>query len=83
MMVMSYIWGQKEYRIPYAWKKLVAYIVIVVLLYFIHTGIVYLLPFRLLNLALGSFLLFAFGWFITQVEKKEVQKFPVIGKYIH
>jgi O-antigen/teichoic acid export membrane protein len=82
MMVMSYVWGQKEYRIPYAWKKLVAYIVIVVLLYFIHTGIVYLLPFRLLNLALGSFLLFAFGWFITLVEKKEVQKFPVIGKFI-
>jgi len=83
MMVMSYIWGQREYRIPYAWKKLLAYIVIVVLLYFIHTGIVYLLPFRILNLVLGSFLLFAFGWFITLVEKKEVQKFPVIGKYIH
>jgi len=83
MMVMSFVWGQKEYRIPYAWKKLVAYIVIVVLLYFIHTGIVYVLPFRLVKLGLGSFLLFAFAWFISQVEKKEVQKFPVIGKYIH
>jgi O-antigen/teichoic acid export membrane protein len=30
MMVASYIWGQKEYRIPYATKKLVALMVIVV-----------------------------------------------------
>jgi O-antigen/teichoic acid export membrane protein len=39
MMVISYVWGQKHYRIPYATKKLVAYIVIVVLLFFIHRGI--------------------------------------------
>src|ERR1700749_1895235 len=30
MMVVSFIWGQKEYHIPYAWKKLCAYIIIVV-----------------------------------------------------
>ncbi|MEO6893858.1 MAG: polysaccharide biosynthesis C-terminal domain-containing protein, partial [Ginsengibacter sp.] len=29
MMVICYLWGQKEYKIPYAWKKLMAYIVIV------------------------------------------------------
>jgi O-antigen/teichoic acid export membrane protein len=36
MMLISFIWGQKEYRIPYAWKKLSAYILIVVLIYFVH-----------------------------------------------
>src|SRR5204862_6266252 len=36
MMVISFAWGQKAYRVPYAWKKLVAYMVIVVLLYFVH-----------------------------------------------
>jgi O-antigen/teichoic acid export membrane protein len=25
MMVISFIWGQKVYRVPYAWKKLTAY----------------------------------------------------------
>ena len=39
MMVLSFIWGQKHYYIPYAWKKLVAYMVIVILLFFIHKGI--------------------------------------------
>src|SRR5205807_1966405 len=38
MMVISYLWGQKVYPVPYAWKKLVAYIVIVVVLYLLHHG---------------------------------------------
>src|SRR5215213_8391143 len=33
MMVISYIWGQKNYRVPYAWRKLVAYMAICVGLY--------------------------------------------------
>ena len=38
MMVLSFIWGKKRTRIPYAWKKLCAYIAIVVLLYFMRWG---------------------------------------------
>ncbi len=34
MMVISFMWGQKDYRIPYAWRKLCAYIVIVVFHFF-------------------------------------------------
>ncbi len=38
MMVISYVWGQKIYIVPYAWKKLVAYMVIVALIYFVLAG---------------------------------------------
>lgn len=82
MMVISYIWGQKEYRVPYAWKKLVAYMVIVVLLFFIHKGITYFYSPAWFTLIIGAMLLFVFIWFILLVEKKEFQKMPVIGKYI-
>lgn len=82
MMVISFLWGQKEYRIPYAWKKLVAYMVIVVLLFFIHKGITRLLPNVYFSLVMGAILTGAFGWFILLVEKKEFQKLPVIGKFI-
>ncbi len=82
MMVVSYCWGQKEYRIPYATKKLVAYMVIVVLIYFIHSAAIHFVkPFWFSN-ALATLLVALFGWFILQVEKKEFQKIPVIGKYI-
>lgn len=82
MMVICYLWGQKKYPIPYATKKLVAYIVIVVLLFFIHKAVTWFIPQTLFSLSLGAVLLVFFTWFILLVEKKEFQKFPVIGKYI-
>jgi O-antigen/teichoic acid export membrane protein len=82
MMVICYLWGQNKYPIPYATKKLVSYIVIVVMLFFIHKGITYFVHQPLLNLGLGAVLLGAFSWFILLVEKKEFQKLPVLGKYL-
>jgi O-antigen/teichoic acid export membrane protein len=81
MMVISYIWGQKEYRIPYATKKLVAYLLISVALYGIH---VLILSFGL-NIWISRFfslvLLSLFTLLIINVERKEFQKMPVIGRY--
>src|SRR5262249_22516195 len=54
MMVISFIWGQKVYRVPYAWKKLVAYMVIAVILYFIHIGLTGLWHNRIFSLALAT-----------------------------
>jgi O-antigen/teichoic acid export membrane protein len=82
MMVLCYVYGQKAYRIPYAWKKLVAYIVIVVLLFFIHEGIIYFVSNKFVNLGAATLLLFLYGWFIFNVERKEFARLPVIGKYL-
>ncbi len=82
MMIVSYRLGQKYYRIPYATKKLIAYLVIVTLLYLIHQLFVYFLPQLWLGTAFGLLVVGAFAWFILLVERKEFQKLPVIGKYI-
>jgi O-antigen/teichoic acid export membrane protein len=71
MMVISYLWGQKTYPVPYAWKKLVAYIVIVVVLYFIHHLITRIWHNDLLNYTVATFFLLLFGLFIYRVERKE------------
>jgi O-antigen/teichoic acid export membrane protein len=81
MMVTSYLWGQKFYRIPYAWKKLLAYMVIVVIIFFIHTGFTHFIPNIYFDFALGIILIALYGWFLTVVEHKEFSKLPVIGKY--
>jgi O-antigen/teichoic acid export membrane protein len=81
MMVISFMWGQKDYRIPYAWKKLVAYIVIVVLLFWIHAAFVHFFTGIISNLISATFLLILYIWFILNVEWKEFQRMPVIGKY--
>lgn len=81
MMVISYVWGQKNYRIPYAWKKLVAYLAIVVLFFFVHKGLTNVWTSIIFNLSLASLLLFIYLWFISLVEHKEFAQLPMIGKY--
>ena len=81
MMVLSFIWGQKEYKIPYAWKKLIAYMVIAVLLFFIHKGLVSVITHLWAGLGVATVLLLCYIWFIAQVEKKELVKLPFVGKY--
>ncbi len=81
MMLISFVWGQKAYRIPYAWKKLLAYMVIAVLVYFLHEGLVQVWSGRWLNLGSAAFLLLAFMIFVAAIEKKEMARLPVVGKY--
>jgi len=81
MMVISFLWGQKDYRIPYAWKKLSTYILIVVFLFFIHRVFVHYFTGTLADLLSATFLLALYIWFVLNVEWKEVRGLPVIGKY--
>lgn len=81
MMVISFAWGQKAYRIPYAWKKLCAYIIIVVLLFFIHRAFIHFFNKELANYSSATFLLFIYLWFIMVIERKEFKKLPVIGRF--
>ena len=82
MMVSSYVLGQKYYPVPYAVKKLTAYMVLVVLIYFIHLGLLKFISGSLaFSLGSGLLLFLLFTWFVSRVEAKELAKLPVIGKY--
>jgi hypothetical protein len=81
MMALSFIWGQKAYRVPYAWKKLVAYILICVALYGIHSAFGLLGLNEWFSRAFGALLFFIFAWFIGLVERKELQKLPYVGRF--
>ncbi|GGH76776.1 O-antigen/teichoic acid export membrane protein [Filimonas zeae] len=82
MMVISFIWGQKAYPVPYAWKKLVAYMVIVLVLFLIHKGLTLLWSSTIFSLVLATLFMGAYALFIIKIERKEFGKLPVIGKYI-
>lgn len=82
MMVISYIWGQRVYPVPYAWKKLVAYMVIVLLFYFLYVGLRNIWPNRLFSFTLGTIMLVAYVLLILRVERKEFRRLPVVGKYL-
>lgn len=81
MMVVSYSLGQKYYPVPYAKKKLLAYLTMVVVLYLVHRGLVVVFHNWFFNLGLATLFLAAFAFFISRVEKAEFQRLPVVGKW--
>lgn len=82
MMVTSYLLGQKYYPIPYAWKKLLSYIVISVLLFLVHYTVRSYSANIWITHGVGIGLLFLFTFFVLQVERKEFKSLPLIGKFL-
>lgn len=81
MMITSYVLGQKYYPIPYARKKILAYLLLVVLIFLLHRGFIYLWDNRWFNVGTATLLLILFTLFVGKIERKELEKMPVIGKY--
>ena len=81
MMVTSYVLGQKYYPVPYARKKLIAYIVLVILIYFIHRGLLMFWDNFWFSTGSAILLLLLFAVFVSRIERKELGRLPVIGKY--
>lgn len=83
MMVISFVWGQREYPVPYAWKKLTAYIIIVVGLYFLHHTLVGRVSNSLYSLGLALLFTAIYALFVMRIERHELKKLPVVGKWFH
>ena len=82
MMLSSYWLGQKYYPIPYPVKKLISYIVMVILIYVVHLGINRIYPDHLWFSLLTATILFAiFTRFVTKIEATELAKIPIFAKY--
>ena len=81
MMITSYWLGQKHYPVPYAKKKLMAYLVLVVLIYLTHRGLISLWDNRWFNLGTATFLFGFFTWFVGKIERKELEKIPFLRKF--
>ncbi len=74
--------GQKNYRIPYAKNKLIAYIIIAVFCYVIHYYVKAQFPISWVNYAAATLLFLLYFLFILRVEKREFAQLPVIGKFL-
>jgi O-antigen/teichoic acid export membrane protein len=82
MVIVSYLLGQKYYPVPYARKKLISYLIMVVLLYVLHRGLISMWGNHWFILITATLLLCLFGLFVAKVEKKELERLPWIGKLI-
>lgn len=74
MMILCYYWGKKVYPIPYLTKKIIAYMVLAVIIYFIHNLFNYIIKIQFLQLFFSVILWVGFILFAYKVEKKELKK---------
>lgn len=72
MMIVSYYMGQRYYPVPYATKKIIAYLVVVCLMYATHKAILYLFPYLWLGITLGVIFIGLFGLLVVWAEQKEI-----------
>ncbi|MBS1589930.1 MAG: oligosaccharide flippase family protein [Bacteroidetes bacterium] len=82
MMVLSYAWGQKYYPIPYDLKKLLGYLSVMLILFFVQksiTGFTAMISLRIIS---GTLLFMAFFLFIFKREKAELKSFPLIKRLV-
>lgn len=82
MMWLSYYWGQKHYPIPYATGKLLGYMAVMLVLYFIQLGVNTGTDSFIIRFISGTILFIAYLLFIVRSEKQELRTFPLLGKYI-
>lgn len=82
MMIVSYVLGQKYYPVPYAKKKMIAYLVLVSLIVLAHRFITFLYPPLWFSIGTGTVFLAGFAYFVARIEKKELQKLPLVGRFI-
>ncbi len=82
MMIVSYLLGQKHYAVPYPRKKLIAYLVLVAIIYALHRGLVSTWDNRWFNLGTATLLFGLFTIFVARIERKELEKMPFIGRLV-
>jgi len=82
MMIISYVLGQKHYPVPYARKKLIAYLLLVVLIYGVHRGLVYIWDHYWFNFGTATLLFILFTLFVLKIERKELARIPLLRRLV-
>ena len=82
MMVLSYLYGQKHFPVSYPVKKLLSFLGIITILFAVHEWVAMLTPNMVIRIGSGVVLMLVFVLVIFKAERKELQRFPLIGKYI-
>lgn len=82
MMVLAYAWGQKYYHIKYPRRRIVTYLIVMLVIYAAHTLVIQDTKAVWAEWFSGIVLFFSFIFLIFYLEKEQLKRLPIIGKYI-
>lgn len=80
MMVISYVWGQKNYPVPYNLKKIGGYLIFAWATYLLHKTLAAFYPEEWFSLLLATILFLIYIGSIVAIEKDELAKLPFMSK---
>lgn len=80
MMITAYLLGQKYYPIHYETKKLIFLILLSIIFYLIHVALNSLYKNPIFSFFSSTIIFLLYFWIIWQIEKKEINQFPIIRK---
>ncbi|RYE26424.1 MAG: polysaccharide biosynthesis protein [Sphingobacteriales bacterium] len=82
MMLISYFWGQKVYPVPYASGKLLGLFGVMLGFYFVQRGVCMLTTVYALRIASATALIVIYLLYVVRMQKDDMKRLPVIGKYL-
>ena len=82
MMVISYFLGQRYFPVPYNTRKLLAYITVMLVLFFAEKLVMAITGIVAIRLISASVFMSLFLLLVINAEKKELRNMPVVGKWI-
>ncbi len=84
MMLLSYLWGQKHYHIPYNLATIGKYLIAALMLYFVSRGLNSTVLSSMLwaRLSIGVLFFLLFIVLVVRSEREEVKSMPIIGKFV-
>lgn len=80
MMTVSYFLGQKNYPVPYATKKIIAYLLVVCIFYALHKLINYFYPALWFSISSGLVFILLFTRLVLWAEANELHNFAFYKK---
>lgn len=82
MMVLAYAWGQQYYPIKYPRRRILTYLIVMLVIYATHTLVIHDNQAVWAASLSGIVLFFSFLFLIFYLEKEQLKRLPIIGKYI-
>lgn len=82
MMVVSYIWGQRIYPVPYQTMKLLRLFGLMLLVYGAHYLVITYITSTVIHYISGTMFFILYLTMIIFMEKDNLKRLPVVGKFI-
>lgn len=82
MTVTCYAWGQKYFKVPYNVKKIVSYLSLMLIVFFVQEIIKEYTDNLFIRVLSGLVLMLVFFCFIVANEKQDMKRMPILGKFV-